>query len=149
MHRRARRTPCSRRRSWSHETKILSPVSGIVQKRYLGGGEISAAGAPILVLIQPEETWVALPAREDQLASVRKGDVLHGSIPALGLKDVELRVTWLSAMGDFATWRSTSRKGDADLRSFEVRLEPVHVIPGFLPGMTVRVTLPSAKVATH
>jgi len=131
--------------TWKKETLILCPVSGIVQKRYLGVGEIAAAGAPILVLINPDDIWISLAAREDQLANLRIGSVLRGEIPALGLVDVEFRISWMTAMGDFATWRSTSRKGDADLRSFEVRLEPLKHVPGLFPGMTVRFAQPKSK----
>lgn len=127
--------------SWSRETVVYSPVGGIVQKRYLGAGEIAGAGAPILVLIKPEEIWVALPAREDHLGAFVVGKPVWGEIPALGGKKIEFKVAWVSAMGDYATWRSTSRKGDADLRSFEVRLEPAKPEPGLLPGMTVRFVL--------
>ncbi len=131
--------------SWHKEMQINSPTSGRVQKRYLTTGEIAAAGAPILVIIRPEDAWVAVAAREDQLPGLKIGNVLKGELPALGLKDVEFKVTWLTAMGDFATWRATSRKGDTDLRSFEVRLEPVKPVPGMLPGMTVRLTLAAEK----
>jgi len=123
--------------SWSKETTIYSSTDGVVQKRYLGSGEIAAAGAPILVLIRPEETWVALTVREDQLKGFLVGTQVSGRIPALGLENIPFKVTWMTAMGDFATWRATSRKGDTDLRSFEVRLEPTQLVPGFLPGMTV------------
>lgn len=131
--------------SWRTEMQINSPTSGRVQKRYLAAGEIAAAGAPILVIIRPEDAWVALAAREDQLPGLQIGYVLKGELPALALKDVEFKVTWLTAMGDFATWRSTSRKGDTDLRSFEVRLTPVKPVPGMLPGMSVRFTQTPAK----
>jgi len=131
--------------SWRKEMQVNSPTSGRVQKRYLTTGEIAAAGAPILVIIRPEDAWVAVAAREDQLPGLKIGNVLKGELPALGLKDVEFKVTWLTAMGDFATWRSTSRKGDTDLRSFEVRLKPVKPVPGMLPGMTVRLTPIAAK----
>lgn len=124
--------------TWSKEMVVYSPAGGVVQKRYLGAGEIAMAGAPILVLIRPEEVWVALPAREDQLAGLPVGKRVTGEVPALGNRQVEFRVAWVSAMGDYATWRSTSRRGDADLRSFEVRLEPVKPQEGLLPGMTVR-----------
>ncbi len=125
-------------KSWQKETVILAPCNGIVQKRYLGAGEILGAGAPILVLIRPEEVWVALCVREDQLRQFEIGKTFGGSIPALGQDSVSFRVEWMTAMGDFATWRSTSRKGDADLKSFEVRLTPRQTVPGLLPGMTVR-----------
>jgi HlyD family secretion protein len=124
-------------RVWQKEVVVLAPCDGIVQKRYLTAGEIAAAGAPIVILIRPEDVWVALPAREDQLQSYQLGQEIQGIIPALG-KEAKFKVSWMSSMGDFATWRSTTRKGDADLRSFEVRMTPVQPIAGLLPGMTVR-----------
>lgn len=125
-------------RSWQRETVVLAPCDGIVQKRYLGAGEIMGAGAPILVLIRPQDTWIALPVREDQLKEFALGTTRIGRIPALDLDSVRFKVSWMTSMGDFATWRSTNRKGDADLRSFEVRLAPVEPVDGLLPGMTVR-----------
>ncbi len=121
---------------------MLAPVDGVVQKRYLAAGEVAGAGSPIMVLVQPEQTWAAIAVREDQLSALKLGTTLNAEIPALGAKDVPFKVVWHTSMGDFATWRATSRKGDTDLRSFEVRLEPVRPIPGFLPGMTVRLDLP-------
>lgn len=129
-------------RSWEREAVVLAPVDGVVQKRYLAEGEVAGAGSPILVLIRPSETWVALSLREDQLRDFPLGSVVLGDVPALGAKSVRMKTTWHSSMGDFATWRATSRKGDADLRSFEVRLEPLASLPGFLPGMTVRLHAP-------
>jgi HlyD family secretion protein len=125
-------------KDWQKESVVLSPVGGVVQKRYLGAGEIMGAGSPIVVLIRPEDVWVALPAREDQIIGLRLGTTLSGEIPALG-RSALFKVSWMSAMGDFATWRSTTRKGDADLRSFEVRLVPTEPVKGLLPGMTVRL----------
>ena len=124
-------------KSWKKEVVVLAPCDGIVQKRYLTAGEITSAGAPIVTLIRPQDVWVALPAREDELTGTRIGQKLTGEIPALG-KTVAFKVTWMTSMGDFATWRSTTRKGESDLRSFEVRLMPEAPVEGLLPGMTVR-----------
>lgn len=129
-------------RSWQKEAAVLAPVDGVVQKRYLAAGEVAGAGSPIVVLVRPEETWAAVAVREDMLSRLPIGATVKAAIPALGAKDVAFTVAWHSSMGDFATWRATSRKGDTDLRSFEVRLEPVRPIAGFLPGMTVRLDLP-------
>ncbi len=128
----------SEAKSWQRETVVLAPCDGIVQKRYLGAGEIMGAGAPIMALVRPEDTWIALPVREDQLDGFRLGSLVKGRIPALKTDSVTFKVAWMTSMGDFATWRSTNRKGDADLRSFEVRLMPQTPVPGLLPGMTVR-----------
>lgn len=132
------RNALSEAESWQRETVVLAPCDGVVQKRYLGAGEIMGAGAPILVLIRPEEVWVALAVREDQLKGFAVGSLASGTIPALGGEPAPFKVTWMTSMGDFATWRSTNRKGDADLRSFEVRLTPLAPVAGLLPGMTVR-----------
>lgn len=124
-------------RSWQKESVVLAPCDGVVQKRYLAAGEIASAGAPIVTLIRPEDVWVALPAREDQLTGLKLGATIEGEIPALS-RSATFKVSWMSSMGDFATWRSTTRKGEADLRSFEVRLTPAAPVAGLLPGMTVR-----------
>jgi HlyD family secretion protein len=125
--------------SWKSETSLISPINGIIQKRYSGVGELVAPGLPVVVLIQPEQAWIQIPVREDMLKSFKIGQKLKGEIPALELKNVELKVTWIAPMGDFATWRSTARRGDADLRSFEVRLKTTKPVLGLLPGMQVLI----------
>lgn len=130
-------------KSWQKESAVLAPTDGVVQKRYLAQGEVAGAGSPIVVLVRPQDTWATVAVREDMLAKLPIGATLEADIPALALSAVPFKVVWHSSMGDFATWRATSRKGDVDLRSFEVRLEPVRTVPGFLPGMSVRLTLPA------
>lgn len=132
-------------RSWQNETAVLAPAAGVVQKRYLAQGEVAGAGSPIVVLVRPEETWATVAVREDMLSQLPIGATVKAGIPALALEDIAFDVVWHSSMGDFATWRATSRKGDTDLRSFEVRLEPAQPIAGFLPGMTVRLDLPERR----
>lgn len=129
--------------SWAKETSIFSPIDGVVQKVYLEAGEMAPAGAPLIAMIRPDRIWVVIALREDLLKGLPMGSRLQGSIPALGKDSVEFQLTWMSVMGDFATWRSTGRKGDTDLRTFEVRFEPVQPISGFLPGMTVQLTPPT------
>lgn len=124
-------------KSWKSETDLFSPISGRIQKRYAGVGELVAPGLPVVVLIQPEQAWIQVPVREDLLKHFKLGAELLGDIPSLGLVKVPLVISWIAPMGDFATWRSTARRGDADLRSFEVRLKPKQVVPGLLPGMQV------------
>ena len=72
------------------------------------------------------------------------GDRLAARVPALG-RDVELRVTTLAPLADFATWRATSASGGFDLKTFEVRARPAGAVDGLRPGMSVIVDWESRR----
>jgi HlyD family secretion protein len=63
-------------------------------------------------------------------------------VPALGRR-VPMKVFFIAAMGDFATWRATSAKDSFDLKTFEVRARPAQPVEGLRPGMTVRWVVPA------
>ncbi len=127
--------------AYRQETRITAPIDGEVFSCVADAGEIVAAGYPIITLINPQDNWVVLQLREDQLNGLKIGDELPGDIPALKKSGVVFKVAYIAAMADFATWRSTNQKGDFDLRYFEVRLRPVQPVEGLRAGMTVRVAM--------
>ena len=57
-------------------------------------------------------------------------------IPALD-QNVEMDVSYIASVGDYATWRSSKESGGFDLKSFEVRLRPKTKIDNLRPGMSV------------
>ncbi|MFX8581886.1 secretion protein HlyD, partial [Acinetobacter baumannii] len=59
------------------------------------------------------------------------------TVPAIGSKPIDVRVTVINVQGQFATWRATRATGDFDLRTFEVRAVPVDRVEGLRPGMSV------------
>ena len=81
--------------------------------------------------------WVLFAVREDKLAGLRQGSTLRGTIPALGNKPIELKVTKMKDMGSYATWKATKPRDQHDLRTFEVTARPEKAIEGLLPGMTI------------
>jgi HlyD family secretion protein len=119
------------------ETKLSAPIAGEVYKRNVEPGELVGAGTPILTLLDPTDVWATFQIREDKLASLRIGDFLSGKVPALGHQKVELRVSYIAPVGDFATWRATNAQGGFDLKTFEVRARPVQLPRGLRPGMSV------------
>jgi HlyD family secretion protein len=129
--------------AYKQETRLIAPANGQIFTCAADAGEIVAAGYPIITIINPQDSWVVLQLREDQLNGINMGDELRGDIPALHQNNIAFKVSYLAAMGDFATWRATNQKGDFDLRYFEVHLRPVNPIEGLRPGMTVRITLKS------
>lgn len=120
------------------ETTLLAPRDGEVSARNVEPGELTAPGYPVVTLVDLSDAWVVFNLREDRLADLKVGDRLDARIPALG-REVELRVTTLSPLADFATWRSTSASGGFDLKTFEVRAKPVAPVDGLRPGMSAVV----------
>ncbi len=119
------------------ETRVVAPASGEVFRRNLQPGEMTAAGLPIVTLVDLDDIWATFYLREDQLHGLTIGARLRLSLPALANRDEEFQVSYLAAAADFATWRSTSASGGFDVKTFEVRARPVRPVPGLRPGMSV------------
>jgi len=124
--------------AWLAETTLRAPRDGEVSARNVEPGELTSPGYPVVSLVDLEDAWVVFHLREDRLARLKMGDRLLARVPALG-RDVELRVSVISPLGDFATWRSTSASGGFDLKTFEVRARPLAPVDGLRPGMSAVV----------
>ena len=122
-----------------NQLEIIAPVSGEVSAKLAEEGEVMAAGYPIMSIMIPEKIYAIVNVREDKLELFKKGAILKGKVPGLGGKVIEMEVTYLAVMADFATWVPTHAKGDFDLKTFEVRLTPVEKIDGLRPGMTIQI----------
>lgn len=127
--------------SYLDETRLESPLAGEVIHLLADPGEVVNAGYPVVTILDLEDIWVTFNIREDNLAGMRMGEVFPISVPALGNKKFEVEISYISALGDYATWRATSASGGFDLKTFEVRARPVNKIEGLRPGMSVIVPL--------
>lgn len=125
--------------AYTEELTIISPISGELSKKIINAGEIVAAGYPVFTVLVPDDAWIVLQLREDMMQNFMMGKKFIGRVPALGNKEYEFIVTYISAMGDFATWKPTNQKGDFDLKTFEIRLTPENKIEGLRRGMTVNI----------
>jgi HlyD family secretion protein len=67
------------------------------------------------------------------------GAVFPAKFPALGNKVLNLKVTYIHNLGDFATWNATKTSGDFDMKTFEVHAIPVNEVSGLRPGMSAIV----------
>jgi len=122
------------------ETRLMAPMEGEVADIIPEAGELISPGYPVLLLVDLKDVWVSFDLREDLLAKIRMGTVLFARFPALGNRTAQLRVNYITALGDFATWRATKASGDFDLKTFEVRAVPVEPLAGLRPGMSAIVT---------
>src|SRR5574344_1128619 len=118
------------------ETKIRAPISGEVSLKLAEEGEIIGAGMPVIAITDLNDSWAVFHIREDFLKHISKGKTFTVQIPALD-KTIEMVVTYIASVGDYATWRSSKESGGYDLKAFEIRRRPNTTVENLRPGMSV------------
>jgi len=131
--------------SYLKETNIYAPIDGEVANIVAESGELVSAGYPVITLVKLNDNWVTFNLREDLMASVQKGSVLPARFPALGNKEINLKVSYINVLGSYATWNATKTTGDFDMKTFEVRAVPVEKVDGLRPGMSALVEWKKVK----
>ena len=111
--------------AYLEETKIRTPISGEVSLKLAEEGEVVGSGMPIIAVTDLNDSWAVFHLREDYLKNVFKGKKFYLQVPALD-KTVEMVVSYIASVGDYATWRSSKESGGFDLKTFEVRMRPTH-----------------------
>jgi HlyD family secretion protein len=125
--------------SYISETMLVSPISGEVSDIFPQQGELLGSGAPIMNIVDLNDMWVVFNIREDLLANIKVGKEIDAVVPALGNKQVKLKVNFIKAMANYATFKATKNNGGFDVKSFEVRAVPIANIEGLRPGMSLMV----------
>ena len=123
--------------SYLDENKIISPISGQVTEISVEEGELVGSGYTIITVVDTDDNWVVFNLREDLLSKFKMGTVFDVTVPALGKKPIKVKVNFISAMGNFATWRATKIRGDFDLKTFEIHAKPLEKNPDLRAGMSV------------
>lgn len=126
-------------KSYLSELKLTSPVDGVISARYPHVGELVGTGSPIMTVTDLSDMWFTFNIREDKLHSMKSGDKLRLSIPALDGKEIDATVTYIAARESYATWRATKETDQYDAKTFEVRAVPVSKVEWLRPGMTAIV----------
>lgn len=122
----------------SDETQIRSPIDGEVLQVVSNVGELVAPGYPVITVVDLKDQWVVFNVREDNLEKYKQGQVVSVQVPALK-KTIPMKVSYISALGSFAVWKSTNEKGRFDLKTFEIRARPDEPVEGLRPGMTALI----------
>ena len=125
--------------SYMDELYLKSPADGIVSAVFPKTGELVGQGAPVMSVTDLNDVWFTFNIREDMLRGMKIGDTLTVTVPALGDTGYRTRITYMSVLESYATWRATLDTGKYDAKTFEVRTVPLRHIEGLLPGMTAIV----------
>ncbi len=122
--------------AYLEETKIRTPITGEVSLKLAEEGEVVGSGMPIIAVTDLNDSWAVFHLREDYLKNVSKGKKFYLQVPAID-KTVEMVVSYIASVGDYATWRSSKESSGFDLKTFEVRMRPTHKVENLRPGMSV------------
>jgi multidrug resistance efflux pump len=106
-------------------------------------GEVVAAGAPIVTIMDLTQTWVYAPLPETQADAVELGDSLRVVMPSGAI--VWGYVIAKSAEADFATQRDVNSM-KRDIKTIQLKLLIPNPGEKFVPGMTAEVYIPKAKL---
>ena len=118
------------------DSYLTAPFDGTIDQIYPGVGELVAMGAPIMNLLRTGDRYVVFNVREELLNDMPMGKELKVMIPALGKKEINVKVYYIRDMGSYATWRSTKSTGSYDSRTFQIKARPTEEIDGLRPGMS-------------
>ncbi|MFZ1083489.1 MAG: efflux RND transporter periplasmic adaptor subunit [Terracidiphilus sp.] len=123
--------------------QIFAPVSGRVNVRVARQGEVVAAGAAIVTIMDLTQTWVYAPLPETQADSVQLGDSLKVTMPSGA--SLQGKVINKAAQADFATQRDVgSRK--RDIETVQIKLLIENQGEKYVPGMIAEVDIPAKKL---
>ncbi len=101
-------------------SKVFAPVDGKVNVRAARQGEVVAAGAPIVTVMDLTQTWVYAPLPETQADSVKLGDSLRVVMPSGAT--VWGKVISKASEADFATQRDINGSPKRDIETVQLKL---------------------------
>jgi membrane fusion protein (multidrug efflux system) len=96
------------------ETKVLSPISGVISKRLADQGQVVQVGQPLLIVNNPTEKWVVANVEETKVRRVRQGAKATVEVDAFPGRDFEGRVEFIgsAASSEFALLPSENPSGN-------------------------------------
>ena len=124
-------------------SQVFAPVSGKVNVRATRQGEVVAAGAPIVTIMDLTQTWIYAPLPETQADTVQLGDSLRVVMPSGAILQGKIIVK--AAEADFATQRDVSSR-KRDIKTIQLKLLIDNPGERFVPGMTAEVYVPKSKL---
>ena len=118
------------------DSYLTAPFDGTIDQVYPEVGELVAMGAPIMSLLRTDDRYVVFNVREELLNELPMGHEFKVMIPALGKKEINVKIYYIRDMGSYATWRSTKSTGSYDSRTFQIKARPTETVEGLRPGMS-------------
>jgi HlyD family secretion protein len=117
-------------------TNVYAPVTGTVSVRAARQGEVVNIGAPIVTIVDLNDTWARAAIPETYADHIGYGDVLRVRMP--GGTVISGKVFFKGVEGDFATQRDVSRR-KRDIKTIVLKIRLDNPKGAYVPGMTAEV----------
>lgn len=127
-------------------TNILAPVDGIVSLWAARQGEVVNPGAPIVTIVDLNDTWAYAAIPEQYSDKIQLGDTLTVRMPS-GDR-INGKVIVKAPEADFATQRDVSRT-KRDIKTVRLKLKIENPGMKYTPGMTAEVLIPKKKLESR
>lgn len=108
--------------AYLNNTKLTSPVAGIVKSVNVQKGELVSQGFTVVTVQMKDEQFVKFYVDENKLGKLQVGQRHQLFVPALN-KEIEGTIVTIAPAADFAVKKATQELGDRDIRSFQVKVE--------------------------
>ncbi|MDF2885750.1 MAG: mdtA [Lacrimispora sp.] len=110
------------------DTALNSPMSGVILKKLMNGGETAAAGYPVVVIGRTDEVYIEIGVPDEQINEIKQGQKADVSVYGIE-KAFEGSVAEIGALADSNT------------RTFTVKIRVKNSSGMLKPGMIANVLL--------
>lgn len=116
------------------DATIVSPVSGVVLRKLAHQGEVLAAGAPILTLVDTGQLWLKIYVNEVDLGRLRLGDRASVTVDAFRGRAFEAVVSEIGEQAEF-TPKTVQTKDERTRLVYGIKLRLLNPAGYLKPGM--------------
>lgn len=124
--------------SYADDMQAIAPISGEVSNVLIHQNELAPSGFPVVSIIDTNDMYLRFHITEDKLQNFTKNSEFEAFIPALD-KNVKFKVSYISVMGEFATWKAAKEKNSYDMKSYEVEAKTINKVENLRVGMSVLI----------
>ena len=127
------------------QCKIVSPIDGIVNERFVETGEYAQPGAPVLQVVDTDTLRIIMQIPEKDIYAIHKGDRIRFAVEPLPGESFEGTVTFIAPQADGRNnaFHAEITVGNKDRKLRSGMIAQVEFNRGNRPGM---VSLPMAAV---
>ena len=116
------------------ETRLVSPITGVVLRKNLEVGETASPGISILTLMDPSDMWLRAYVPETDVGRIRIGQGATITVDAYPGRRFEAAITEIASEAEFTPKNVQTRKERVNL-GFRVKLALKNPQGVLKPGM--------------
>jgi HlyD family secretion protein len=122
------------------DSVIVSPLSGVVLRKYVEEGETVSAGTPVFTIGDLDDPWIKVYVKEDKLGLVKLGQKAEVSVDTFPSKKYEGTITFISSEAEFTPKNVQTREERVKL-VFGVKVSVKNQNNELKPGMPADVRI--------